>query len=556
MLSMNLPLPTRIIDTVSSSVVRDTLSSEDLNLPAFFGMSLPCDVVDVRYLPKTWHCFFEPKFVTFAATDEQVDCYSMTPQPQRKNCQMVKLDASLRLHTLSGSLSGHVSELGCGDVLVIGREQSCDLVLSDRGVSRQHATISFVAQKWQIKDLGSTNGLQLTRAISGKTVELRSDCIHLEHGDQLAIGEASLRIELTPPADSPTELLAPCVAVGPTELLTPQSKTLSNPMRADKTFAGANNIEAENADGPAVHDAFFSECTKEASFSEQQLPFFFRNYQIEKKIGAGGMGEVFLASNTSERSNPARLAVKFLRNQRGSSDQDRARFVREMEISAQLKHSSIVDCLDCGEERGQPFIVMPYCSGGNLAELLKRTGALNLRRALRLLDRLLAGVEHAHQAGIVHRDLKPFNVLLAKDSLNKFVPKISDFGLAKSYLQAGDSGMTVNGTVGGSWAYMPKEQLTNFRFVSPQSDVWSLGAILYECLTQKLPRPMKPGVDPIRTILDSELVSIMDIFPGIPKRVAHFIMKSLSPEAADRYKDAGQMRAALRTVASHEGIEL
>ncbi|MEZ6081727.1 MAG: hypothetical protein R3C56_40460 [Pirellulaceae bacterium] len=75
-------------------------------------------------------------------------------------------------------------------------------------------------------------------------------------------------------------------------------------------------------------------------------------------------------------------------------------------------------------------------------------------------------------------------------------------------------------------------------------------------MTQKLPRPMKPGVDPIRTILDSELVPIADVFPEIPKRVAHFIMKSLSPEAADRYKDAGQMRAALRTVASHEGIEL
>jgi pSer/pThr/pTyr-binding forkhead associated (FHA) protein len=480
----------------------------------------------------------------------------MKPQPQPQKCQKAKPDTSLRLQAISGSRNGHVSELVCGDVLVIGREPSCDLVLADRGVSRQHATISFVEPHWQLKDLGSTNGLQLTRATNGKLVELKSNCTHLENGDQLAIGEATLRIELTAPVDSPTELLIPRVAIDPTEFLTPHSTTSSNPMRAEKTFAVANNMQAANREVPAVDDAFLSECANQTSFSEQQLPFLFRSYRIEKKIGAGGMGDVFLATNVSDQSNPFKLAVKFLRNQRGSSEQDRARFVREMEISAQLKHSSIVDCLDCGEELGQPFIVMPYCSGGNLAELLKRTGALNLRRALRLLDRLLTGVEHAHQAGIVHRDLKPFNVLLAKDSQNKYIPKISDFGLAKSYLLAGDSGMTVNGTVGGSWSYMPKEQLTNFRFVSPQSDVWSLGAIFYECLTQKLPRPMKPGVDPIRTILESGLVSILDVFPGIPKRIADFVMKSLAAEAADRYKDAGHMRVALRTVASHEGIEL
>ncbi len=480
----------------------------------------------------------------------------MMPQPQHNNCPRVAQSSSLRLDAVSGSRTRHESELGCGDELVIGREPSCDLILNDRGVSRQHAKICFVARQWQIEDLGSTNGLQLTRATNGKVVELKSNCTHLENGDELAIGEASLRIELTPQADSPTELLASRVAVGPTELLAPQSKTASNPMRAEKTCAGAHDMQAANGNGPAVYDAFFSDCTKEVSFSKQQLPFIFRNYHIVKKVGAGGMGEVFLASKADQESDPSKLAVKFLRNQRGSSEQDRARFVREMKISAQLKHSSIVDCLDCGEESGQPFIVMPYCSGGNLAELLMRTGALNLRRAMRLLDRLLAGVEHAHTSGIVHRDLKPFNVLLAKDSQNKYIPKISDFGLAKSYVLAGDSGMTVNGTVGGSWAYMPKEQLTNFRYVSPQSDVGSLGAILYECLTQKLPRPMKPGVDPIRTILDSELVPIADVYPDIPKRVAHFIMKSLSPEAADRYKDAGQMRVALRTVAGHEGIEL
>jgi serine/threonine protein kinase len=165
-------------------------------------------------------------------------------------------------------------------------------------------------------------------------------------------------------------------------------------------------------------------------------------------------------------------------------------------------------------------------------------------------------MEQAHATGIVHRDLKPCNVLLARDSNRKYVPKISDFGLAKSYLLAGDSGMTVNGTVGGSWGYMPKEQLTNFRFVSPQSDVWSLGAILYECLTLKLPRPLQPGIDPIRVVLDSKLIPIQKVLPDIPNSIARFVMKSLSVDIADRFKDAQQMRAALHTAASVEGVEL
>ncbi len=471
--------------------------------------------------------------------------------------QPQQLGSTLRLHALTGSREGQTKELLESEPIVIGREPNCDLVLNDRGVSRQHARLRFIQDSWQVEDLGSTNGIQLVRAASGKTLELKSTGTHLEHCDELIVGEARLRIELPTSDNAQTDLLIPQRPVSETELLTPASSGKSNPMRVDRTFTSSQESRPDTKEKlPAVQVDFFSKNTTAEDPSARKLPYRFRNYHIEKKIGEGGMGEVFLASIPSQASRSSELAIKFLRNQSGTSDQDRARFVREMEISAQLKHVSIVDCVDCGEEAGQAFIVMPYCSGGNLAELLQRTGRLNLRRSLRLLDRLLAGVEHAHQAGIVHRDLKPFNVLLAKDSQNKYVPKISDFGLAKSYLLAGDSGMTVNGTVGGSWAYMPKEQLTNFRFVSPQSDVWSLGAIVYECLTQKLPRPMQSGVDPIRIILESKLISLDVILPDLPKRVTRFIMKALSPEAIDRYKDAGQMRTALRVVAGHEGIEL
>ncbi len=476
--------------------------------------------------------------------------------PQLDHGRAPQLGAWLRLHALAGSREGQCKELLEDESIVIGREPNSDLVLNDRGVSRQHGRIEFVKSQWRIEDLGSTNGLQLLRAASGQRLDLKSTSMHLEHGDEIVVGEARLRIELPVCTNAETDLLVPQQPVVETELLVPASSANSNPMRSAQTRTRSQEL-IPNAEHPsAVHANFYSALTTAAGPSAPRLPYRFRNYQIEKKIGEGGMGEVFLASALGKSSSSRELAIKFLRNQHGISNEDRARFIREMEISAQLKHVSIVECVDCGEEDGQAFIVMPFCSGGNLAELLKRTGKLNLRRSLRLLDRLLAGVEHAHRAGIVHRDLKPFNVLLAKDSQNKYLPKISDFGLAKSYLLAGESGMTVNGTVGGSWAYMPKEQLTNFRFVSPQSDVWSLGAIVYECLTGELPRPMKPGADPIRVILASEIVAIDALLPSVPKRVARFIMKALSPETVERYTDAGQMRAALRVAAGHEQIEL
>jgi serine/threonine protein kinase len=227
-----------------------------------------------------------------------------------------------------------------------------------------------------------------------------------------------------------------------------------------------------------------------------------------------------------------------------------------MEIAIKLRHPSIIECIDCGQERGELFIVMPYCAGGNLSQLLKRSGTLTVRRSLRLMDRILAGMEVAHQQGIVHRDLKPQNILLSREGTGKYRPLISDFGLAKSYLLAGDSGMTVNGTVGGSWAYMPKEQLTNFRFVTPQSDVWSLGAILYECLAQRPPRLLSPGCDPIRAVLAGTVDPIEELLPELPHRLGRFIMKAVAVEAVDRFKDAKQMRAALRTVARLEGVPL
>jgi pSer/pThr/pTyr-binding forkhead associated (FHA) protein len=499
---------------------------------------------------------------------------------------------TITLH--SGSLPEKSYVFDSNQTIVLGAAPTCGIVIGGRGVSRKHCQLEGTGQGWTMIDLGSTNGILLNgKAFAGHNQPKMKKPIPLTDGDELGIGDSVLKIQIESEPEQFTEILTPKQLLQgrdvQTEMLTPNqlsqmstnankqkqekaSKASSNPMHRPETVAidsprlpksqKSQSEAAPLSPQPKMGVANSPSATKDfvqpTSGFALTVPGPFRNYNLQKRVGVGGMGEVFLAilSSAPKSSSNDLWAVKFLKPQAELSELDRARFVREMEITLTMQHSALIRCVDCGDENGQLFIVMDYCNGGNLHELLRRSGKLNVRRAVRLMDRLLAGVEFAHEKGIVHRDLKPSNILLHKDSNDKYLPKISDFGLAKSYLQAGESGMTVNGSVGGSWAYMPKEQLTNFRFVSPQSDVWSMGAILYECLTLKLPRPMEKGADPIRTILESKIIPLQEMISDIHPEISKFVMKCLAREPEQRYKDAGAMRAALKIMAGKADIEL
>jgi serine/threonine protein kinase len=457
----------------------------------------------------------------------------------------------------------------CDQSILIGKDKTCDLVLDCRGVSRKHCCITIKEDRWCIADLDSTNGT----FVNGKAVAERTE-IQLSDGDQIAVGEAVLHIGLEKVlSDQFTEILQPRNFVvrdlAVTEILAPmtaqQSSNLMN--RSQKIIVqheGGLSAKREKSDQEHRRQLDEKNNTQSDKPNEVKLslprdreipiPEQFRNYRIGERIGEGGMGQVFIAHDNSDAKKV--YAIKLLKPQSDQTPQDRSRFLREMEIALKLQHASIIRCTDCGEEDNRLFIVMDYCNGGNLAELLARNGKLNIRRSLRLINRLLAGVDVAHKQGIVHRDLKPQNILLHREPGGKYHPKISDFGLAKSYLQAGESGMTVNGSVGGSWAYMPKEQLTNFRFVQPQSDVWSLAVILYECLTLLLPRKIEKGADPIRTILESKIIPLDVVLPNVPVELARFMSVALAQEPEERFSDAGEMQAELSHLAKAIGVDL
>jgi serine/threonine protein kinase len=166
-----------------------------------------------------------------------------------------------------------------------------------------------------------------------------------------------------------------------------------------------------------------------------------------------------------------------------------------------------------------------------------------------LMLQALEGLAFAHQQDIVHRDLKPQNILLTGRE-GAWTAKIADLGMAKNFDKAGFSGMTATGSYAGTYPFMPREQVTNFKYVKPVSDVWAMGATLYNMMTARYPRNFVRGSDPIEVILHGEIVSIADRLPGLPRRVVEVIDRSLANKANDRYQNAGEFLQALSRVLS------
>ena len=199
-------------------------------------------------------------------------------------------------------------------------------------------------------------------------------------------------------------------------------------------------------------------------------------YSIRRLLGSGGMARVYLAWD-GVLKRP--VALKLLTESLSADDAVRARFVREGELAARLAHPNVVRVYDAGGARSSPYIVMEYVEGTTLADKLAAGGPLPPPEVARLAAEVCSGLDHAHAAGLVHRDIKPHNLLLGRDG----VVKIADFGIAHA---ADGSFLTGAGTVLGSAAYLAPEQARG-EAVSPASDVYSLGVVLYELLTARTP---------------------------------------------------------------------
>lgn len=266
-------------------------------------------------------------------------------------------------------------------------------------------------------------------------------------------------------------------------------------------------------------------------------------YRIERELGSGGMATVYLAEDLKHHRN---VAIKVLREDLAASI-GATRFLREIEIAAQLQHPNILTLLDSGNANGFLFYVMPYVSGQSLRERLSREGELPVHEAVRLLAEVVDALSHAHEHGVVHRDIKPDNVMLSgRHAL------VADFGVAKavSDASAGGSGVTSVGLAVGTPAYMSPEQAAADPGIDHRSDIYSVGVMAYEMLTGRTPFV---GATP-QQVLAAQVTQTADPLsryrPGLPPALEAVVMRCLEKRPSDRWQSASQLHTALEPFAA------
>ena len=464
----------------------------------------------------------------------------------------------VRIEITRGPACGQAFEFCEPDRLVFGRALDARISLPDDPyVSRHHFLLEIAPPHCRVSDLASENGVFVNQVRYGGRTPLppgaasardRAASTMLVDGDVITVGETELRVSV---AGS-----GPCAE---REGRVP-SQRLENMLR-------------------------------EAIGKRKQDPRF-HGYRVIEVLGRGGMGLVYKAEHVSTGRT---VAIKTLRPEIAVVPDAARRFLREASLTQQLKHPNLVQLLESGEENEEFHFVLEFVDGMDLGRLLQREKpGIGLRRAARLMLAILDGMAYAHRArlgvevqrqdrsvvfGLVHRDLKPQNILI-DTSKGEWVPKVADFGLAKGFEAAGMTDMTMGG-VAGTATYWPREQLTHYRWLTPASDVFSLGAIFVEMLTgrrarrgfeeivaayNRSGRPLR-AADVARAIFSNPIPPLREARPEIPPSVADVLDQSVREAEVSgdpavmreqigrlRFPDAFAFRQALAGALEREGL--
>jgi CHASE2 domain-containing sensor protein len=277
------------------------------------------------------------------------------------------------------------------------------------------------------------------------------------------------------------------------------------------------------------------EVSRERSFSP--VGSVLSGYHVLEEVGRGGMGVVYRACQLSLNRV---VALKMILAGPYAGPEERARFQREAEAVARLQHPNIVQVHEVGEHDGRAFMALEFVSGGSLAQRL-RQGPLPVPDAVALVVTLARAVEHAHRRGVLHRDLKPANVLLLEDG----TPKITDFGLAR--VMDAETTTTGTGVVVGTPGYMaPEQALGRSREIGPATDVYALGAILYQLLTGRVPFQADTIVETLDLVRFAAPQPPRELRPEVPPAVEAVCLRCLAKEPAQRYASADALAQALQ----------
>jgi serine/threonine-protein kinase len=257
-------------------------------------------------------------------------------------------------------------------------------------------------------------------------------------------------------------------------------------------------------------------------------------YEVEELVGHGGMSSVYKARDVLLERH---VALKILHEQYSADEGFVERFKREARSVAQLQHPNIVTVIDRGEEDGRQYIVFEYVAGENLKEHVVRKGRLDVREALEIALEVARGLAFAHEQGLVHRDVKPQNILLNGDGR----AKVTDFGIARTI---DVDGMTQTGTVLGTSNYIAPEQASGKR-VDAHSDVYALGAVLYELLAGDVPFPGESFVVVAMKHMHEPAPNVLDVRGDVPLRVAAAVDRALEKDPEQRFPTMDAFAAEL-----------
>ncbi len=469
----------------------------------------------------------------------------------------------IRIEVLEGPARGKIFAFDRPECFLCGRAADAQISLSDDPfVSRHHFLIEIAPRECRLSDLGSKNGVFVNDVRYGGRSPLEPGALQAENGaketllqdgDEIILGDTVMQYTVV-------------------QETYPEEGFEEDPMALLKSLL-------TQADSPASDGSFES----------------FKGYRVIREIGRGGMGTVYKAV---DEKTEAYVAIKTMLPQAALDEMNRKFFQREIEITRRLDHPNIARLIDHGYTGKTFYLVLEYVDGTDLESFMRIKGKrLDLDEAASIMLSVSAGLAYAHRAeieldagpkgkqrvsGIVHRDLKPQNILMAKER-GRWLPKIVDFGLSKSFELAGLSHMTRAGQIAGTPIYWPREQITHYRYLNAASDVFSLAAIFYEMLTGAWVREgfsemleacrlqkRSPGIaDFMRIIVKNGVIPIQNRNPKIPKPIAAVINRALTEAEIpqdeqmmrrvleeSRYNDAAAFQNALAAAFKRSGVTL
>ena len=269
-------------------------------------------------------------------------------------------------------------------------------------------------------------------------------------------------------------------------------------------------------------------------------------YTIVRLAGEGGMGQVYEAT---QRSLKRQVAIKVMAEWASARTDLRARFLREGEVAARIRHHNIVEVYDVGvwdEGGGRPYLVMEFLEGMSLDERMRRVGIFNEAEAAEIMLPVLSAVAAAHDRGVIHRDIKPENIFLAEQD-SGLVPKVLDFGISR--VVTARVRLTMNAAQLGTPHYMSPEQARG-ETVDPRSDQYSLGVILYEMVTGQLPRDHDSPLKLLQMVSSGSFPPPTKHVPTLSKSVEGVVLRAMEGEPDERYTDLKDMALELAAGAS------